>query len=104
MDDDIVALLALDVDYRDLFPPGTLDRSLWATVVNEPDVLSSQHWLLAYEANQKTWLECPGVAADPIFSGMSKAGVSFYDPSRGAPMFPEAAHALPGGLVPDYYA
>lgn len=104
MDDNIVALLALDADTRGLFPKASPDRQLWTNAVNQPDVLTSENWLLAYEANQQGWLNCPAVATDAAFSGMSAAGVSFYDRARNVPQFPSAARGLPGGTVPDHYA
>jgi len=104
MDDNIVALLALDADTNGLFPKGSVDRQLWVSAVNQPDVLISENWLLAYEANRQGWLNCPAVAADPAFSGMFTAGVSFYDRARNVPQFPSAARGLPGGAILDDYA
>jgi hypothetical protein len=104
MDDSIVALLALDADARKLFPVGALDKQRWAAAVAQSNVLNSEDWLLAYEANQQKWLPCPALAADPIYSKMSTAGVSFYDRSRNAPQFPPAALGFPGGTLADDYA
>jgi hypothetical protein len=104
MDDNIVALLALDADTSGLFPKGSVDRQLWTNTANQPDVLTSENWLLAYEANRQGWLNCPAVAADHAFSGMRAAGISFYDGSRNVPQFPNAARGLPGGAIPDHYA
>jgi hypothetical protein len=104
MEDDIVSLLALDADARKIFPPGALDKSIWSKIANQPDVLKSGHWLLAYEAAQHTWLSSPAVATHPVFSLMSNAGVKFYDPARNFPQFPAAAQRLPGGSLPNYYA
>jgi hypothetical protein len=104
MDDNVVAILALNADSRKLLPTGTLDLQRWETSVKQADVLKSDAWLLAYEANQRKWLVSPAVAADPIFLAMSAAGVSFYDPAQNAPQFPAAALRMPGGTLPDEYA
>jgi hypothetical protein len=104
MDDNIVALLALDADKKGLFPSGSLNQRSWAAAVNQPDVLWGENWLLAYEANFHGWLACPEVAIIPEFAAMSAAGVSFYDPARNTPQFPGAARGLPGGFIPLYYA
>lgn len=103
MEDDIVALLALDANERGLFPAGALDTQVWTTIVNQPGVLKGEHWLLAYEANQRGWLLSPDVVADPTFSAMSQAAVNFYDPARNTPQFPPAAKGIPGGRLPAYY-
>lgn len=104
MDDDVVTLLALDADQHGLFPTGSLDKQRWANVAREPEVLRSEHWLLAYEANQQKWLRSPAVAKHKIFNTMRKAGVSFYDRSACSPQVPLAALPIPGGKLPDYYA
>ena len=104
MDDDIVALLALDADARGLFPAGALNRQPWIMLLNQVDVLQSERWLLAYEANRQNWITCPAIASDPVFSAMQGAAVSFYDPSQNVPHFPAGARGLPGGTLPDYYA
>jgi reverse transcriptase-like protein len=104
MNDDVVALLALDADSRGLFPLGSLNTTAWSTVLSDPAVLIGEHWLLAYEANQQHWLVTPAVATDPVFSAMSAAGVTFYDPLQATPQFPVAGRGLPGGVLADYYA
>lgn len=104
MDDNVVALLALDADGRGLFPSGSLNQQSWVNAVSQSDVLSSENWLLAYEAHLQGWLNCPAIAGNPEFSAMFAAGVSFYDAARNAPQFPPAARGLPGGSVPDHYA
>jgi hypothetical protein len=87
-----------------LFTPGALNKTKWTNLVNQPDVLHSEHWLLAYEANQKGWLVTPAVPADPIFSAMAAANVSFYDLAEAKPQFPLGARGIPGGRLPNYYA
>lgn len=104
MEDDVVALLAMHAAALDLFPRGTLTKNSWAALVAQPDVLQGEHWLLAYEANQQGWLTTPAVKADPTFSAMSSAKVSFYKQANRRPQFPEAGKAMPGGTLWDDYA
>jgi hypothetical protein len=104
MEDNVVALLALDADSRGLFPSGSLDKQPWQDLVADPGVLHQRHWLLAYEANQHNWLSCPAVASVPAFKAMSAAGVRFYDPSKNVPQFPAAATGNPGGSLTNFYA
>jgi hypothetical protein len=104
MEDDVVALLALHAANVGLFPPGALAGNMWAALVSQPDALVSDHWLLAYEANQHGWLKTPAVATDPTFAPMSKAKVSFYNPSQVKPQFPKAGRAVPGGNLWSDYA
>jgi hypothetical protein len=104
MEDDIVALLALDADSRGLFPMNTIDKTLWSSLITQPNALRQEHWLLAYEANQQNWITTPAVTADPEFLDMSKSNVSFYDRSRNIPQFPTAAKGIPGGSLTNYYA
>jgi len=104
MDDDIVALLALDADASLLFPNGALNKQNWTAIANLPDVLKSEHWLLAYEGHCKGWLNCPSVAAHAEFSGMHNAGVSFYDRAQNIPQFPPGARSLSGGDLANNYA
>ena len=104
MEDNIVALLALDLEARGLFPAGSLNKKLWTDAVSQIDAVKNQNWLLAYEATQQGWLNSSAVVHDPVFSAMLKAGVSFYDRTRNVPQFPDAAHGLPGGRLADFYA
>ncbi len=80
VDDDIVALVALDLESEGLFPP--TNSSLWKSRMTA-DGLYSDHWLLAYEALVKGWLPSKDgadyVAADPFFSILQAADVEFYD-------------------------
>ena len=99
MEDDIVALLAMHAAARDLFPNGSLTKNSWATLVSQPEVLNGEHWLLAYEANQRSWLPSPAVAKSRAFSAMSTAGVSFYRLAGRKPQFPIAGKAQPGGTL-----
>ena len=103
MDDDVVALLALDAETRDLFPAGALNKTAWQLVLNQSDVLIKEHWLLAYEANRQGWLSTPAVAQNPEFQAMNTAQVSFYDRTKNIPQYPAAALGIPGGALPDFY-
>ncbi len=104
MEDDIVALLAMHAAARGLFPKGALSIDRWVALVDQPEVLKGEHWLLAYEANQQGWLVTPAVQVDPAFSAMSRAGVHFYDRANRKAQFPTAGKALPGGTLWDNYA
>ncbi|MDP9192122.1 MAG: RNA-directed DNA polymerase [Acidobacteriota bacterium] len=104
MEDDVVALLALHANARHLFPAGALDLAVWSSLVNQPDALNGEHWLLAYEANQQGWLNVPAVSASPVFSAFSKGGVRFYDRTKIKPQFPQAGRAVPGGRLWSDYA
>jgi Reverse transcriptase (RNA-dependent DNA polymerase) len=104
MEDDIVALLALDADSKSLFPKGTLNTQKWTRILASNAVLTSEHWLLAYEANRRNWLNCPSVNTHSAFSAMRVAGVSFYDPMRNVPQYPPGARSVSGGELPDHYA
>jgi hypothetical protein len=80
VDDDIVALVALDLEAQGLLP--ALNPSLWASRMTA-ETLYSEHWLLAYEANVKGWLRPKDgtdyVSADPFFSILKAGNVEFYD-------------------------
>jgi hypothetical protein len=104
MDDDVVALMALDASANHLFPHNALRKQKWASIVNSQDVLKSEHWLLAYEGNRQNWLNCPSVAAHAAFSGMHNAGVSFYDSSKNVPQYPPGARSVTGGDLSSNYA
>ena len=104
MDDNVVALLALHANTVGVWSRGSLDRQRWTTTVAHPNVLHSENWLLAYEAQKQGWIPVPTVLQHPVFSAMHSAGVSFFDPMLCSPQFPIAADALPGGQLPDYYA
>ncbi len=99
MDDDVVALLALDANTRGLFPHGALDTGRWGALVATPDAAEAEHWLLAYEAHLKGWLNVPTIAKDAAFSQIAAAGVSFYDPAAAGPGFPLAGYSAPGGTA-----
>jgi Reverse transcriptase (RNA-dependent DNA polymerase) len=104
IEDDVVALLALDGQSRNLW---TIDTPVWAEWMNE-DELQARHWLVAYEANVKGWL--PTIAGGDhvgnhqTFATLKANGVSFYDSTRAALVRPPAATAAPGGTIGEFYA
>ena len=76
VDDDIVALVALDlIEQGHLL---TTKLSLWRSYMTAPN-LYEDHWLLAYEAHEHGWLPSKNdyVAADPFFS-ICRATVSGF--------------------------
>jgi len=82
VDDDIVALVALDARNRGLLP--FWSSPLWEGRMSESSLYSS-HWLLAYEALAQQWL--PSVSGidyvlnDSFFSILRAHNVKFYDAS-----------------------
>ena len=79
VDDDIVALVALDLIEEGLLQTSNLN--LWRGFANSAN-LYEEHWLLAYEAQMHGWLSTDQkpdyVAADPFFSILQNHGVRFY--------------------------
>ena len=104
MDDDIVALLALEASSRGLLPTGALVTTRWQSVVADADVLKSEHWLLAYESHLQGWFNTPAVSSHSVFKPMFDAKISFLDKTKNVPMFPTAAGPIPGGTLEDFYA
>lgn len=103
MEDDVVALLALDANSRGHFPPNALDVTRWAQLVALPGALEDEHWLLSYEANGHGWLVCAAVATHSFFGVLQQNGVRFYDPTQRLTNFTGPAAAVPGGgLGPGY--
>jgi hypothetical protein len=80
IDDDVVALAALDL--RDAALLEIEDVSLWSNHLSS-DALYSEHWLLAYEAREHRWLTPPDsadyIGSDDFFSILREHGVLFYD-------------------------
>jgi hypothetical protein len=80
MDDDVVALVALDMEAQGLI--SGMNSPLWNSRMSA-DHLYSDHWLLAYEARVQQWLPSIDgtdyIAADPFFSILQQGGVRFYD-------------------------
>jgi hypothetical protein len=81
MDDDIVALVALDLVSVGLFP--SIPMSRWRKLITGRN-LYTEHWLLAYEAYEQGWLvgKTDYIATDPVFSILRKHGVRFYDSGK----------------------
>jgi hypothetical protein len=88
LDDDVVALIALDLNQL-----GLLDASAFAKWRDymTAATLYDNHWLVAYEAHEQGWLPSLAgddyVAADGFFSILRAAGVRFY----GAGLAPTAS-------------
>ncbi len=63
---------------------GALDVSLWERALSA-DVLQTNLWLLAYEADLKGWLQAPVagyVMTHPYFAELRRRKVSFYDDEK----------------------
>ena len=78
--DNIIALLSLDAVHKGL-ADGELETENWSGLMTNAD-LSSEIWLLAYEANIKGWLPSvtgeDHVGLDESFRFLRTRGVSFY--------------------------
>ena len=77
VDDDIVALIALDLVEQGFLQTSKL--SLWRSHMNAVN-LYEDHWLLAYEGHEHGWSNAKSdyVASDTFFSILQKHGVRFY--------------------------
>jgi hypothetical protein len=79
LDDDVVALIALDLNQMGLFTAPGFAR--WRGHMQGAG-LYENHWLLAYEAWEQGWLQSPGardyIADDEFFSILRRHGVRFY--------------------------
>ena len=84
VDDDIVALVALDMYASNLLPAPENDFGVWAEHMTAED-LYGDHWLLAYEALQQEWLPAASglnyLPADPYFGILHQGGIRFYNDS-----------------------
>src|ERR1035441_7499488 len=80
MDDDLVALVSLDLCARNLLALPT--TTLWNSYMNGQH-LYSEHWLLCYEALEQGWLTSSDgtdyVGNDSFFSILRSNYVRFYD-------------------------
>ncbi len=78
----VVILVSLDLFKLGLIPKG-LDRTSWKTLLTSGD-LSSEYWLVAYEAKMKRWLTSPRdyIATNPFFKILKYKKVSFYKEDR----------------------
>ena len=84
VDDDIVALVALELYSIGRLPHPQHGFDLWAHYMS-PEHLYSDHWLLAYEALEQRWLPSQDgrdyIAGDAYFGLLKKFNVKFYDTS-----------------------
>jgi hypothetical protein len=80
VDDDIVALVALDMEMAGLL--AATNSTLWESRMTA-EHLYSEHWLLAYEAYVQDWIPSVDgsdyVAADQFFSMLQAGHVRFYN-------------------------
>ncbi|WP_255424341.1 RNA-directed DNA polymerase [Acidipila sp. EB88] len=104
MEDDIVAILALDAESSGLIDANVLDKHAWSLLLNEDDAHIAEHWLLSYEATKRRWLSCSAVKNCTTFSEMMNAGVSFYSRRRNNPDELLKIGSIPGGRLPNFYA
>jgi hypothetical protein len=79
LESSVCALIALDLRSLGLID-GQLNTNLWQQSMNDAG-LTSNMWLLAYEAELKGWLTgaTQYVDAHPYFSELKKRGISFYN-------------------------
>lgn len=82
IDDVVVALLTLHARQNKLLS-GTRPRfPSWAALMTK-EALSSDMWLLSYEARIKGWLPSKGarnhLSGDPLFAYFQRNGLEFYD-------------------------
>jgi hypothetical protein len=79
LDDDVVALAALDLNENGLFDAGGFAK--WRSHMQAAE-LYERHWLIAYEAYEHGWLSSLGnndyIADDEFFSILRNHGVRFY--------------------------
>jgi hypothetical protein len=83
-DDDVVALISLDLRNLGQFPTD-VDLGLWESYM-VADQLYSDHWLLCYEAANKGWFppEDDYIAEDEFFLALRDNDVYFYDGEKAA--------------------
>ena len=88
LDDDVVALVALDLNHLGLLDASGFDK--WRDHMASAN-LYDNHWLVAYEAHEEGWLPSSTgddyIAADGFFSILRAHGVRFY----GAGLAPTAS-------------
>lgn len=82
IDNDVVALIALDLEQSAL-TDAPLDKDTWQKHMNAEE-LYGEHWLLAYEATVKGWLtpDTNYIDGDSFFTLLRKNRISFYDADR----------------------
>jgi hypothetical protein len=86
IEDPIGILIALDLYANGIIPDG-LDESNWISFMTKEE-LSTENWILAYEANVKGWLSSRDgddyIANNKFFAALRDNGVEFYDVSKTA--------------------
>ena len=77
LDDDVVALMALDMRESGFFDAS--DCAVWGAHINASE-LYEEHWLVAYEAAEQGWLSSGAdhVGNDEFFGILRKHAVRFY--------------------------
>jgi hypothetical protein len=99
MRDNFVALVALDLQHSGLISAAT-GFAEWRLLMKQAE-LTSENWLLAYEANVKGWLPSLSgsdfVGSDPTFGPLKAGGVSFYDIAAAGPGIPLAPSEYENG-------
>lgn len=93
MNSAVCALILLD-----LAASGSLAKSPPASkwkVVERPDALWEDSWMLSYEAGVRGWVSDTHIQADPHFNELRSRNVRFYDPSATlAPLYTPKPGAL----------
>jgi hypothetical protein len=56
MSDDVVAPLAPHAEKEGLIPKRAVDLEAWTEIVQRPNSLHEEHWLLSHEAVSRGWL------------------------------------------------
>lgn len=86
IEDPIGILIALDLYANGIIPDG-LDESNWISFMTKEE-LSTENWILAYEADVKGWLSSIDgddyIANNKFFAALRDNGVEFYDISKTA--------------------
>lgn len=98
LDDDLVAVLALEAQSRQLL---NVDPKRWQDAVSGGDCYA-EHWLLRYECARNGWL---GVSPPDrgLLGEAFAGGASFFLREFNTPHLPTAALALLGRGLPDHY-
>jgi hypothetical protein len=84
IEDPIGILIALDLHDNGFIPDG-LDKAHWVSFMTTEE-LSTENWILAYEAIIKSWLSSRDgddyIANNKFFLALRDNGVEFYDTSK----------------------
>jgi len=86
MEDNVVVLVALDAMEKGRL--NGVDTSRWERMM-ATEGLYSENWLMAYESKIHGWLWPAGefVSDDGFFDALEKRGVTFYDVTKGQPIY-----------------